>query len=117
MLTGGIDLSVGTVASMAAFVMATQTGAQGPVVAIVLALVAATLAGIVNGIGVGVFKVHPLIMTLGIAPGDPRADERLPARDGPGRDGDPGVHRLARLGDDALLPAEQPVPVHPAGRC
>ena len=67
MLTGGIDLSVGMVASMAAFIMATQTGAQGPVVAIVLALVAAVLAGIVNGIGIGVFKVHPLIMTLGIA--------------------------------------------------
>ena len=67
MLTGGIDLSVGMVASMAAFIMATQTGAQGPVVAILLALVAAIIAGIVNGIGIGVFKVHPLIMTLGIA--------------------------------------------------
>ena len=30
-------------------------------------LLAAIIAGIVNGIGVGVFKVHPLIMTLGIA--------------------------------------------------
>ena len=30
MLTGGIDLSVGTVASMAAFIMATQTGSLGP---------------------------------------------------------------------------------------
>jgi ribose transport system permease protein len=67
MLTGGIDLSVGMVASMAAFIMATQTGAQGPVVAIGLALVAAIVAGIVNGIGIGVFKVHPLIMTLGLA--------------------------------------------------
>ena len=67
MLTGGIDLSVGMVASMAAFIMATQTGAQGPVVAIVLAVVAAIIAGIVNGIGIGVFKVHPLIMTLGLA--------------------------------------------------
>lgn len=66
MLTGGIDLSVGMVASMAAFIMATQTGSQGPAVAIGLAITAATIAGIVNGIGVGVFKVHPLIMTLGI---------------------------------------------------
>jgi ribose transport system permease protein len=66
MLTGGIDLSVGMVASMAAFIMATQTGSQGPAVAIGLAIIAATIAGIVNGIGVGVFKVHPLIMTLGI---------------------------------------------------
>ena len=39
---------------------------QGAVVAIIIGLVAATLAGLVNGIGVGVFKVHPLIMTLGM---------------------------------------------------
>lgn len=66
MLTGGIDLSIGTVASMAAFIMATQTPTLGPVVAILLAVAAAIVAGIVNGIGVGVFKVHPLIMTLGL---------------------------------------------------
>lgn len=66
MLTGGIDLSVGTVASMAAFIMATQTGSLGPEPAIALALLAALIAGIANGIGVGIFKVHPLIMTLGI---------------------------------------------------
>jgi ribose transport system permease protein len=66
MLTGGIDLSVGMVASMAAFIMATQTGSQGPAIAISLAIVAATVAGMANGIGVGVFKVHPLIMTLGV---------------------------------------------------
>ena len=66
MLTGGIDLSVGTVASMAAFIMATQTGSAGPGAAIALALLAALIAGIANGIGVGIFKVHPLIMTLGI---------------------------------------------------
>ncbi len=66
MLTGGIDLSVGTVASMAAFIMATQTGSMGPWAAIVLALLAALIAGTANGIGVGIFKVHPLIMTLGI---------------------------------------------------
>jgi ribose transport system permease protein len=67
MLTGGIDLSVGATASMAAFLMATLVTGQGPVVAIVLALVAAALAGLVNGIGIGVFKVHPLIMTLGMS--------------------------------------------------
>ncbi|MEO5940155.1 MAG: ABC transporter permease [Candidatus Limnocylindrales bacterium] len=67
MLTGGIDLSVGAVASMAAFLMATLASGQGPVVAIAVALVAAVIAGIVNGIGIGVFKVHPLIMTLGMS--------------------------------------------------
>jgi ribose transport system permease protein len=67
MLTGGIDLSVGAVASMAAFLMATLTTSQGPVVALALGLAAAAVAGLINGIGVGVFKVHPLIMTLGMS--------------------------------------------------
>jgi ribose transport system permease protein len=67
MLTGGIDLSVGAVASMAAFLMATQATGQGPLVAIAIALVAAAIAGLVNGIAIGVFKVHPLIMTLGMS--------------------------------------------------
>jgi ribose transport system permease protein len=66
MLTGGIDLSVGAVASMAAFLMASLLTGQGPAVAIAVGLGAAALAGLINGIGVGVFKVHPLIMTLGI---------------------------------------------------
>jgi ribose transport system permease protein len=67
MLTGGIDLSVGAIASMAAYLMATLTFTQGPVVAIAIALVACAVAGLVNGIGIGVFKVHPLIMTLGMS--------------------------------------------------
>ena len=67
MLTGGIDLSVGAVASMAAFLMVTQATGQGAGVAIIIAFVAATIAGIANGIGIGVFKVHPLIMTLGLS--------------------------------------------------
>jgi ribose transport system permease protein len=67
MLTGGIDLSVGAIASMAAYLMATLAFSQGPVVAIAIALVASVVAGLVNGIGIGVFKVHPLIMTLGMS--------------------------------------------------
>lgn len=65
MLTGGIDLSVGTVATMSAFFMATQVVHHDPAVAILIALVPAALIGLANGIGVGVFRVHPLIMTLG----------------------------------------------------
>lgn len=65
MLTGGIDLSVGTVATMSAFIMVTQSALQDPAVAILIALVPALIIGFVNGIGVGVFRVHPLIMTLG----------------------------------------------------
>ncbi len=66
MLTGGIDLSVGAVASMSGFLVATLVGDQGLWVALAAALAAAALAGMFTGIGVGVFRVHPLIMTLGM---------------------------------------------------
>lgn len=66
MLTGGIDLSVGAVASMSGFVVATLVNGQGLGVGIVVALVIAALVGLASGIGVGVFRVHPLIMTLGM---------------------------------------------------
>jgi len=65
MLTGGIDLSVSTVATMSAFILATQVVNHDPATAMALALVPAALIGVANGIGVGVFRVHPLIMTLG----------------------------------------------------
>jgi ribose transport system permease protein len=67
MLTGGIDLSVGAVASMSGFVLATLVGGQGLVVGILVALLVAALAGLLTGIGVGVFRVHPLIITLGMS--------------------------------------------------
>lgn len=66
MLTGGIDLSVGYVASMAGFLVATLVGPLGLGPAIAVAILVSALAGLVNGIGVGVFRVHPLIMTLGM---------------------------------------------------
>ena len=67
MLTGGIDLSVGAVASMAGFVVATLVNGPGTPAAIAVALGAAALAGLLTGIGVGVFRVHPLIMSLGMS--------------------------------------------------
>jgi ribose transport system permease protein len=67
MLTAGIDLSVGAVASMTGFVVATLVGGQGLFVAILVALVVAAMVGLISGVGVGVFRVHPLIMTLGMS--------------------------------------------------
>jgi ribose transport system permease protein len=68
MLTGGIDLSVGAVASMTGFVTATMVHSPGGwVEGIAIAMVAAALAGFLSGVGVGVFRVHPLIMTLGMS--------------------------------------------------
>lgn len=68
MLTGGIDLSVASIASMAGFVTATLINSPGGVAqGIVVVLVAAALVGLINGVGVGVFRVHPLITTLGMS--------------------------------------------------
>ena len=67
MLTGGIDLSVGAVASMAGFLVASLVASQGLGVGLAAALLAATAAGLLTGIGVGIFRVHPLIMSLGVS--------------------------------------------------
>ncbi len=65
MLTAGIDLSAGVVATFSAFVVATVTPLFGAPAGVGIALGAALLVGLVNGFGVGVARVHPLIMTLG----------------------------------------------------
>jgi ribose transport system permease protein len=68
MLTGGIDLSIAMTANLAAYVAANQYSRGAPaVVALGLALFVGVAVGAVNGIGIGVFKVNPLIMTLGMA--------------------------------------------------
>ncbi len=65
MLTAGIDLSAGVVATFSAFVVATVTPLFGATAGVGIALSAALLVGLVNGFGIGVARVHPLIMTLG----------------------------------------------------
>jgi ribose transport system permease protein len=67
MLTGGIDLSAAAIASMSAYIIASQSPELGPWVAIAIALAVCALFGLANGIGVGIFRVHPLIMTLGMS--------------------------------------------------
>jgi ribose transport system permease protein len=67
MLTGGIDLSVAAIASMTGFLTATLVGDLGLPTALAISLGAAALAGLISGIGIGVFRVHPLIMTLGMS--------------------------------------------------
>jgi len=63
MLTGGIDLSAAMIATGAAYVAANQSP-KGAVFAIVAGLVVGLIAGAANGVGVGIFRVNPLIMTL-----------------------------------------------------
>jgi ribose transport system permease protein len=66
MLTGGIDLSVAMVATGAAYVAGNRSPA-GALIAIASGLLVGLIAGATNGIGVGVFQVNPLIMTLAMA--------------------------------------------------
>ena len=60
-LVAGIDLSVGSVMSLASCLVATQTD---PLWGISLALALGLVVGIGNGLGVAVAGIHPLIMTL-----------------------------------------------------
>ncbi len=66
MLTGGIDLSIAMTANLAAYVAATESG-RGTVPALAFAFGVGIAVGLVNGIAIGVFRVNPLIMTLGMA--------------------------------------------------
>ncbi|MCA1735927.1 MAG: ABC transporter permease [Actinobacteria bacterium] len=66
MLTGGIDLSVAMVATGAAYVAGNRSP-SGALIAIASGLLVGLIAGATNGIGVGIFQVNPLIMTLAMA--------------------------------------------------
>jgi ribose transport system permease protein len=66
LLTGGIDLSVTATATVAAFFLAQYSSDNG-VLAVLGALGLGLLIGLINGIGVGPFRVSPLIMTLGMS--------------------------------------------------
>ncbi len=66
MLTGGIDLSVAMVATGAAYAAASKSP-EGAVIAIAFGLLVGLLSGATNGLGVGVFRVNPLIMTLAMS--------------------------------------------------
>ncbi len=64
MLTGGIDLSVSAVATGSAYLMATHH-ADGGVIAVIFGLAVGVVVGLVNGIGIALLRVQPLVMTLG----------------------------------------------------
>ena len=60
-LIAGIDLAVGAVVSLAACIVATQ---PDPLVGTLLALALGLAVGLVNGLGVALAGIHPLVMTL-----------------------------------------------------
>lgn len=66
LITGNIDLAIGSMVGMSAMITATlMTGGMNPVLAILIALVGCLLIGVVNGYLVGKFKLPPFIATLG----------------------------------------------------
>ncbi|MEZ4708812.1 MAG: ABC transporter permease [Caldilineaceae bacterium] len=66
MLAGGIDLSVTMIATGSAYVAANQSP-NGALIAIGLGIVVGLIAGSANGVGVALFRVNPLIMTLAMS--------------------------------------------------
>ena len=64
MLTGGIDLSVASVATASAYLMATHSG-LGLAPALLYGIAVGFVVGLINGIGVALLRVQPLVMTLG----------------------------------------------------
>src|SRR5215208_6269155 len=77
LLTGGFDLSVGTILALTSVIGAMAMAAAAGMFpdAVVLAIALGMLAGVgggiaigvVNGIGVALFNVSPFMMTLGMA--------------------------------------------------
>jgi ribose transport system permease protein len=65
MLTGGIDLSVVSVATGSAFLMTTTALKFGNLSAVAIGLGLGLAVGAINGVGVALLGVQPLVMTLG----------------------------------------------------
>ena len=66
LITGNIDLSIGSVVGMSAMISATLMTKGVPIpVAILITLVCCLLVGVMNGFLVGKFKLPPFIATLG----------------------------------------------------
>jgi ribose transport system permease protein len=65
----GIDLSIGAVVTLAAILTFRINAGQNEMVlpALTVALAAGTAVGFLNGVGVAILKMPPLVMTLGMA--------------------------------------------------
>ena len=66
LITGNIDLSIGSVVAMSAMISATlMSKGISIIVALLVALAACLVVGVINGVLVGKFKLPPFIATLG----------------------------------------------------
>ncbi len=62
-MTGGIDLSVGSVAVLASVIAADFSG-DGPWVAVIAAVLVGAAVGLFNGVIIAIFGIQPFIVTL-----------------------------------------------------
>lgn len=66
LITGNIDLSIGSMVGMSAMISATlMASGVNPVIAMMVALVCCLAVGVINGFLVGKFQLPPFIATLG----------------------------------------------------
>ena len=66
LITGNIDLSIGSVVAMSAMISATlMSSGVGVFIAILVALLCCLLVGLINGVLVGKFELPPFIATMG----------------------------------------------------
>lgn len=66
LITGNIDLSIGSVVAMSAMISATMMSKGiSAIIAIAAAIVCCLVVGVINGLLVGKFKLPPFIATLG----------------------------------------------------
>lgn len=66
LITGNIDLSIGSMVGMSAMIAATlMTVGMTPILAVLVALLACLITGVINGYLVGKFRLPPFIATLG----------------------------------------------------
>lgn len=66
LITGNIDLSIGSVVAMSAMISATMMSkGVSAIVAVLVTMVCCLVVGVINGLLVGKFKLPPFIATLG----------------------------------------------------
>jgi ribose/xylose/arabinose/galactoside ABC-type transport system permease subunit len=65
-VSGSIDLSVGSVLALSGVVGATASISYGPWIGILAALATGVVAGLINGLGLAILKIPSFIMTLGM---------------------------------------------------
>ena len=64
-VSGGIDLSVGSIIALVCVITANMVNDHGIIPAILVALLVGALVGLINGVGIAYGKLQPFIMTLG----------------------------------------------------